>query len=256
MALIATELTSNFHAQVIIHIKDEKTSDQVVGFISDDITIGSSADWQSPMDVVGGALKTIQSLKNLGESIVNALVDAIGFGAIAQKSLSAYATTVVDYMGTNKPTFSLPLIFVATRPTDDPRVSVLKLLKCVYPSVDQKGSQGLFMRAPLGYARGTWQSGHGVLGGVARSLSTPSQGYVSVSIGNWLSFQYLVINDVKATFSKETTRSTPRVPLYARADVSFTFIVTPSYDDVVSWFRGLSRNNIGSDPTKKNKAAP
>jgi hypothetical protein len=228
MALEVTKLMANPDAQVIIHVYrgagiGSKTSgvksDPIIGFVSKDISLGSSADWQSPMDTVGGALKTFQSLINLAGAAVGSAMDYFGMGGISQKSLRAYATTVVDYMGTNKPTFTLPLIFPAIKSSDDPREKVLRLLECVYPSGEGWGSETL-MEAPLNYTR---------------LLTQPQSGYVDVQIGQWLRLHWLVISNVDTTFSKEVTRDRG-VPLYAEATVAFTFIKTPNIREVRSWF--------------------
>lgn len=249
MALNLEKLMNNPDAKIILHMKSEGGGGTIEGFISDDISIGSSADWQSPMDTIGGAVKSIQSLFNLGIGAFNALADGFGLGKMSSSALRAYATTVVDYMGTNKPSFTLPLVFPAFRATEDPRVKILHLLECVYPSVDTDNNKGLFMRAPLGYARGSWSEKGGF------SVVVPSTGYVNVQVGRWLRFPYLVVNSVQATFSKETTQSNPPFPLYAQAVVTFTFILTPSFRDVVGWFTGVPFNApAATDPTEKNKA--
>jgi len=237
MALEITKLQNNPDAQIIIHVvrgseimptgRVREYTDPIVGFISTDVSLSSGADWQSPMDTLGGTLKTIQNLMNVGQSIVNAIVDKIGLGGFTQTALLAYAMTAVDYMGTNKPTFSLPLIFPAVREVDDPRQKILRLLECVYPS--EEGIGDVIMRAPIGYARGRAQ------GALGFDLSEPTKGYVNVQIGQWAKLEKLVINSVDSTFSKEIVRSSG-VPLYAKANVSFTFIRVPKFREVQSWF--------------------
>jgi hypothetical protein len=135
MSLNIVELMANPNAMVFIH-KNGGDRQTIEGFITEDISISSSADWQSPMDTVGGAMKTVQSLMNLAGASFNEIADGIGLGMIGQKALRAYATTVVDYMGTNKPSFTLPLVFPALTISDDPRAKIVKLLECVYPSVE------------------------------------------------------------------------------------------------------------------------
>jgi len=240
MSLNIVNLMSNPDAKVIIY-PIGGTQGAITGFISTDVSIGGGADWQSPMDSMGGAMKSAQSLANLGGAAINTALDMFGLGGIPQVNLTSFASTVVDYMGTNKPKFSLPLIFPAYDESSiDPRTKILQLLECVYPSTEGTGV-GSFMKAPLGYSR--------LIGKEKPAIS----GYVNVQIGRWLQLPYLVVSNVESTFSKEVTKSL-HAPLYAKATVSFTFIKTPNYAEVRGWFIGVGPVTPSTDPTKKNKA--
>lgn len=220
MSINIENLINTPDAKVVIHkyrVKD--VSEAIVGFINTDFSFNSSAEWQSPFDVIGGALRGIQNLLNVGAAVTNAIADTFGLEGIASKALRSYAMTAVDYMGTNKPTFTLPLIFPAIKPADDPRIKILDLLECVYPSGD-----GLVMDAPLGYARG----------GKGFDLARATKGYVDVQIGQWARFNQLVVSNVDSSFSKEVIYNTG-IPVYAKATVSFTFIRVPSFNEIRSF---------------------
>jgi hypothetical protein len=162
--------------------------------VSDTFEISASANYEALFDQ--GLLKTLADRKNLGP--------VVEYGEkIFQTQAKSLEETTLSYRGTEKPTFSLELLFVAINAKDDPRKSVRLLLEGCFPTVGKTAGELL---APWGYQLG-------------ENNERSSKGKMVVSIGTWFTAPNQVLTNVSFNFSKETIKS--GVPLYAQGSIQF-----------------------------------
>ena len=121
------------------------------------------------------------------------------------------------WVGAEKPTFSLQLMFVATKADDDIREEVFKVLEGVYP---EEGTGGI-ISAPWGYGFGT--------GG--------KSGKFTISIGKWFSAPNQILNDASFELSKETTKK--GWPLYATGTINFFPYRLIYAKELKKYFKGM-----------------
>jgi len=207
----------------------------IEAFLTQDFDLSASANWSSPFEnFAAEASKLVRVVTDLSKIIPGGeTLTQVFLGAGGNATFLPFATTIVDYFGTTRPSFSLDLVFIATDATKDPRRDLLKLYSGVFPTRSNEGifaalspsGESPFMGAPLGY--------FSRLGAVER-------GYVTLQIGRWLFIGKppLIIKGVNPKISKAPTSK--GVPLYVEVGVSLEFALTPSIDDVRNWFPGLS----------------
>jgi hypothetical protein len=183
---------------------------RVQGFMVSDFSISGGNSYtnifgSSSQEIADSALKTATSLINFVSGKTG-----ISDVKISERKLMAINSTIHSWVGSNRPSFNIPLIFVAIRESDDVRTPVKSLTKSVYPTED-----GIFMIAPLGY--------DGTGGGT-----------VSIQIGKWLMIHGLVVTSMNATFSQQVIKS--GLPLYAKVDITFEPYKLPTVKDVDGYF--------------------
>lgn len=158
-------------------------------------------------EIASDAIRTITSIVNR--------IQGKG-GKIAQRKLEAIDSTIHSWVGSQRPSMNLSMIFVAIRERDDVRESVKTLMRTVYPT-----EEGIFMVAPLGY-----------------SATREGTGTISIQIGKWLLINFLVVMSVNATFSQQVVKLSDGStrPLYARVEMTVEPHRLPSIDDIEGYF--------------------
>lgn len=215
-------LKNNPNAKVIIGLGGAgEDKNWVSGFITQEHTMQGGNIFNNPFENV--AQQNLSQKLNVLGATANKVADVANkflgtniqtrFGAFSLKSVEQTATI---WVSSAKPSFSLPMVFVALQPDDDVLDVVRKLNMAVFPTID---TNGLWVNAPLGYQ---------LVGGKA------TKGTVIVSIGKWFRAISLLIRDVSYSISKETIKS--GLPLYAQVTVAFEAYRLLSSDEVNSWF--------------------
>lgn len=241
------KLQNNPHARILITFPGApgQSGEVVIGYVISDFGFGLGASWGG-MDLVSSAQRQFQRLANLATLGINqftGFLEQFGVkGALPQRLFMSLLQTVSAYEGTEKPTISLPLIFVATRPDSDVRRDIFVLLKGVTPIYET----AMTLIPPLHYAfdqtpkviddkeTGKQQTAYEV---------TNVVGTISIAIGQWFEVGNLVMKGVDFVFSKEVTPL--GWPLYARANVSFEPILMWTLTDIKNLFKGLDTSTQG-----------
>ena len=183
-------------------VSNVEISGGVRAFITSDLTISAASRYNSPLES--------QKQNSMSETVA-------GIGAIAQRvipwaelrekisgfTLRSVGQSVATYSATEKPTFNVSLLFVATRSDDDVRKKVAALYDMVMPSFAGFGFDDL-VRAPLNYAPGD---------------NKGATGTIAVQVGSWFQALDQIMTNVTFTFSKESIPNGS--PLYAHGSISF-----------------------------------
>jgi hypothetical protein len=191
------KVLNNPNYRVSIHLGSGR-SNIVTGYMTENIRMGGGNEWNNPFESsVQNAMSEVYSkvapILSKGMSSITGEQETLAF-----TSLKSMEQTVVGWTGSKKPSFSVPLVFVATRPTDDVTDPIKKLATAVFPSEKRLGSGRIGVgvtQAPLGYGVTIGQSG------------LIPKGVVTLKIGRWFFATKQVINNVDWTFSKETIKS-------------------------------------------------
>jgi len=120
------------------------------------------------------------------------------------------------WTGSKSPVFDINFLLVATRESDDIRVTIKKLLSTVYSTID-KAKAGNFYVPPLGYS--------------VRSVDPANlvaEGTVSVDIGGYFRATQMVVLEVDFVLSQESIKS--GAPLFAEARIRFTPFIMPTLE--------------------------
>jgi len=197
---IETELLENPNYRVLINTP----AGVVRAFVTNEFQFTAQADYNSPFEALLGAGEQL----NLGLAAISM---ATGGTQFQLKSLRATVATWVD---SQKPSFTLPMLFVSLG-GEDIRGEVGKLLRGVYPiGVDK-------LEAPYGYAVDA--SGEAV------------KGTISVRIGKWFYARKQILRQVDVQYSRQVLNS--GLPLFANVTIVFEPYRLPNADEVLSYFR-------------------
>lgn len=195
-------------------------SDVVTGCVTNDTTIDASVSWNDPMSGI------IEKAKNALSDQLGGMTKVAYDAARAVSPIQAQpiATTIKAWVASQGPTLSLPLLFLATKPGDDVRDPINKIMKYVLPT----NSMGL-MIPPGGYK-------NVALTGGGSDTGTAPDGVITIQIGRWFSAKQIMIisGSSSPTFSKEVISS--GLPLWASITPTFTPYRAITYDDWLSFF--------------------
>jgi hypothetical protein len=177
--------------------------------VSDTFSISGAANYETLMEQ--NLAQTFVEQKGMGKGKAVAAIQKgtqFQFKSLEQSRLS--------YASSERLQFSMELLFVAIKSTDDPRVQASAFLEGCYP----RELAGVFgITPPWGY---DWKKPSGVMG---------------VKIGKWFSAPNQVLTRAEFNFSKEVVRS--GCPLYAQGSVSFEPYKQVSSDELLKFFVGL-----------------
>lgn len=161
--------------------------------VSDTFDISASANYE--------AMFQRNAIQDLVASKSRAIGEAMKYG---EKLLGVRAETIeqtrLTWSGTERPTFSLELLFVTIKADDDPREKVTMLLEGCFPS---EGKTPGMLSAP-------WSFG---------LLKGTEGGKMTVKIGNWFQAPNQVLTNASFQLSRETVET--GVPLYAQGNIQF-----------------------------------
>lgn len=197
--------------QVPLKAKQRQT---VKAFVGHDFAIGGGANFNNPLEnqALTNLQQKIQAAQSIGlealsqgSSVLGSLESKIKDMASGSNfSVGNVTQTLEFWSSSEKPQFSINILFVALKETDDVRKLVAPLYDTVYPQFGKLG----FARttsAPLGYRP---------FAGGSNALGT-----IDVQIGTWFTATQQIMKRVDFTFSKETIASGN--PLYAYGTISF-----------------------------------
>jgi len=196
---IEQELLNNPYYRVLINTP----AGVVKGFVMTEFQFSAQAEYSSPFENMGQS-ETL----NMAATAVSM---ATGKGQFMLKSLR---TTVATWTGTQKPTFTLPLLMISLN-GEDVKQEVAKLLKGVFPTGVDK------LTAPYGYA--------------VDAEGNVKSGTISVQIGQWFYARNQILRSVDVQFSKEVLNN--GLPLYASVTITFEPYRLPNADEILRYFK-------------------
>lgn len=231
MGLDIDQLISNTNSKVIICLPSEGFS--VTGFVTEELSGSGQANY-SDLFETGGAESLSKSLTQAGT-----LISALGIDKMFGKDMSfpqiqlvTTQQTVAMYTGSSKPSFTIPMVFVALKPeiNQNPEIRVKQLLRATHPGQKEVGDTGIkFLKAPLGYFP-SFKNG-------------TARGTVSFSIGTWFRAMNMLITNVSYSFSKEITSL--GFPLYAKVSIVFESYRILTAHEVSNFFINTPDNGVG-----------
>jgi len=216
---------------------------RVSAFLQGEFSIAAGNNFNQPL--ASSALDNISQKVNVAKSVVDTAANFSGrnFNTGAQVSIKPLNTTALTWIGSEKPKFSIDLLFLATRRGEDIRDPIKELYRGVFPTVTGGGVLGsAILKAPYGFRQ--------TQGGLS------AKGTVGVQLGRWFRATRQIITNVSFTFSQEMVPldGTPRsrtgatsdagptvdptkfAPLFARGSISFEPFRDITYNEFTGYF--------------------
>lgn len=189
----------------------------VKAFLLEQFSFSVQANW-------GATFEDLGSINDSGLKSMLATAAQRSAGSLTNTQLLAktFGGTIVDYKGTNKPTFTFQLLFldIGIRSTNNIVMdSITSLLLGVVPSETETFE---IMGAPLGYK-------------VTGFSKTEVHNTWTVKVGNMATIPDLLLVSVDPSISRTYVAGT-NTPLYARCNVVFEPAYMPNREDVMNWF--------------------
>lgn len=156
---------------------------------------------------------------NQGAAAVNAIA---GTNMATNQRLKSLEQTTQSWTGSAPVTFSIEMLVVATRPTDDTTTMVKRAMGAVMPN---RSGGGLTIAAPLNYGPKVG----------AGSLTPQQTGTIGVKVGRWFQSYGLIMTSCNPTFSQQVI-GTGR-PLWSKLSMQFSTYRAFSYGEFLGWFR-------------------
>lgn len=229
MGLDIDALIANSDSKVIITMPAKGIS--VSGFVTEELSGSGQANY-SDLFETSSQESLSKSLTQLG---VLASAGAAKFFdkqiSFSQVQLVTREQTVAMYTGSSKPTFTIPLIFVALKPEpkQNPAIRVKRLLSAVYPGLRDVGAGVKFLSAPMNYK--------------PAFKGNTATGTVSLAIGKWFLAMNMLITGVSYSFSKELTSL--GFPLYGKVSVTFESYRVMTDKEVSGFFIDTQDTGVG-----------
>jgi len=197
------QLQNNTKARVLINFPETQQAvprnQPLVGFLTASPALGGGADWAAP---------------STGESTVNDLiqagVDVANFSGadVDNFVLKSVMGSSLSWRGTQNYEFSLSMVFIALKGTDDVLIPARRLSEAVFPEFDESNIKIVTrLKAPLGYRK------------ISKDRNTPS-GTVSIQIGEWFKTKPIFVVRSYMDAPSLNVISSGK-PLYTQLTVSF-----------------------------------
>lgn len=251
--LFVEKLTANENIAIgIIFNANTGGSNIIRGFVTDDtLSFGTRANYQDLLD-----MNMADAVDMMGSTGVGGAANAAtgGLGAKAAKFMARASglggakfiqQTILSWEGSERPQFTVGMKFVAIRPTDDPRIPAMNLMRRCMPSTGASAPSLIsgagniisgainfvgsaigmgavdvnknLLTAPNGYKSllGTVE-----LGRFGRTIEQSGvEGTCTVTIGKW----FRALNQILLSADFDISRATlpSGVPLYAEGKITF-----------------------------------
>lgn len=229
--LFLDQLKANPNALVTINPGDPTYIMQ--GFITEDFAFGGANTFNSAMEaILGSRLDNAKATANKAFAL-RSLGQSTAGHPIAARVING-GDSLSSWIASDRPAFTLNLLFLAANQNDNPIVEAQKLLRYVYPD----GNTGIgTLTAPLGYAPSLSNNAQGGMTGAS-----------AITIGQWFATPPLFLaKSVQLTIAQRTDPN--GVPLYVQASVAFEAARIMTYDEVQGLFSGVGGSfGPGSSP--------
>lgn len=215
-------LTSNPNTKVVLAIpsvsKGEEISQSVIAFTRGEFQFNLGNEFNQPS--VNAAQQGLSGAVNGIKNALNSLFNT----QFIQERIQHPGQTINSWIGSRRPVFNVPLVFVAIRPGDDVRESIKILSRAVTPTIVGTGL-GQRYRAPLSYS-------------VDLASATALGGTITMEIGRWFRATGLVMKDMSSNISNIPTPS--GLPLMAEATVTLEPFKAVTFRDIEGYFRNTT----------------
>jgi hypothetical protein len=213
--------------------------DAVVGYLTEDFTFGVSSSYDQPFDTSG-----LESYFN--KLLVGAKQGAAAFGlkkipgldinVTDSRQLKLIRSTLKSWTGTDHFTFTIPMVFLAFRPTDDVRKIPSLLMGACSPDFTARAAGVETIRR----FKNKDLKGSGLVAGSPNDYfavnTVQTSGTVSVNIGNWFrTGPFFIISACSFAFSKEIVWDTG-IPLVCGGNITFQSFRVLSRNEVMGFF--------------------
>lgn len=220
--VLEQELRTETNSRAVINVKRSAEAAEGVelvrGFLQSDISINGGSLFSEPFSSAAQ-----ESIANKIEKFKASLAGFDLTRKIAKSLKNITFRTVSQsvslWQGTEKPTFSMDLLFLAfdDSPENDVRRNVARLFETVFPTISGSGRAGRRqIKPPLGYFPDV--------------INARADGTISVFVGTWFRARNMVMQSVNPTFSRETLPNGS--PLFATVNIQFRPVVVLTFDDV------------------------
>jgi hypothetical protein len=231
-------IRSPYHRVLIVGADGHDVAE---AFLMDDFQSSSSneySDFSGLMEGVNSGLQAARAVAGIGNDLVTG---GQANAWLQQNIIQNVNQTVAVWNGSSKPSFSLPLMFVALNAQTDVRVPVTKLQRYTHPQFDATNRiGGLWITAPADYQA---------------SANAAPRGVVGISIGTWFHAKPLfLIKSLQVTLSKTPLKGSG-LPLWAKVIIEFESYRIVSYDEAVDFFPNLNAGPPAPTPNTGSTGA-
>lgn len=170
----------------------------VTAFVQSDLIINGSNNFTNSLQ--SSNIESLQVLLQKGQGIAQAMGATHG----SQFSARTLSQSTDFWTGSERPTFTIDMLFVALYEEDDVRKKVMELYRCTYPT-----AKGLVLTEtlipPLGYQ--------------PDATGVNATGTITVKYGKWFRAPGQLMKNVSFKFSKEVLKS--GLPVFAVGSITF-----------------------------------
>ena len=205
-------ITANPRAEILI----AGDGVNVKAFIISELKISGGNSYNNPLS--SNQQESIDKTAGAAQALIGSAAAKFGYTDLPSFSLRTVGQSVNTWTGSERPVFSIDVLFVALRADDDVMLPVKALYKAVFPTFSDEGN-GSVIIPPMKYL----------------PQGKTARGTVAVKIGTWFQATNLLIKSVSFTFSKETL-PTGKL-LYASGSINFEPYRVLSYDEINGWFK-------------------
>lgn len=203
---------------------------RVPALVIGDFSISTGAAWNTPL--VSSALESMSQTLNIAKGAAEALAQKAGYNIDfgAQVQLKSLKQTANFWTGSERPVFSLELLYISLYRGFDVRQQVLQMYQTVMPTLGKDvAGLGFLLNAPLGYNPIT------------------GAGTFSIQLGTWFRARAQVMKSVQFTYSQEMVpldggkgiEPSKFAPLYAKGSITFEPYQDITYGDFKGYFLGV-----------------
>lgn len=215
-------------AQVYIVGAGIPNQGRVQALMTGEFSISAGSAFNMPMaaatlENVSQGINMVKGAIESGSQVIGANVD-MG----AQIQLKHLSQTENFWTGSERPVFSVELLYISLVRGFDVRTQVLNLYRTVMPTKGGAFGLDFLLKAPLGYDPAT------------------RKGLLSIQLGTWFRASAQVMKSVQFTYSQEmvplngdkNTEATKFAPLYAKGSITFEPYRDITYSDFAGYFIG------------------
>lgn len=191
-----------------------------ISFVQDDFQVGVSADFSAPFeDFLESTSQLIGKVDVATKGKLAEVAESLGANI---ESARTRENTTYTWISSERPSFSVPLVFLATDPRQTPQYEAVSLAKLCMPRIQEDSANPTLLR-PAGYRSGGQGSGNA------------PDGTFTLEIGNWFEASGLVLRDAQLSLSAQRTANGQ--PLYAEVQATLEPYRLVSEQEFEQYFR-------------------
>jgi len=203
---------------------ETSTSNELIkSYYKENLSLSVSNNWSDSSDsttssVINTTLSGFNKAINTGKDFANRYVGS-DLTSTSSRTILSKRGSIVKWEGSSKPSFSVPLVFIATNESSNILEKANQLWEFVMPVRENK-TDAFWLGAPMGYSN---------------SLDQP-KGLITIGIGKWFRATDLVVDSVNINYDFVTDVNGD--PIYIEATLAVKPRALLTYSDYTSWFKG------------------